>query len=483
MTRINTNIAAFRSIRQLNQNFDDLSVRLERLSTGLRINSGRDDPAGLIKSERLRFEIRAIGQALQNSSRANNVISTTEGALNEANALLLDMQALIVEASNKGAFTPEELNANQLQIDSILSSLDRIANTTEFANKKLLDGSEAYLLSTIPASALAAISVFAARIPQNGRRDITVTVTQSAQAAQVSFIGGTAGGISTTSASTIEIHGPLGTEVLSFASGTTMADISNSINSISEITGISAVVSSPAVATIASAVILSTTRFGSDTFISVTPISGNFVESSNNNNVIHDAGQDAGVLIDGQLAFVRGLRADVRSNSLDARIHLTQTFGQTLSSAIFTITGGGTLFQLTPEVTPNGQIHLGLPSIRSTQLGNPIVGRLSTLRSGEQNDLSSENFLSAQEIVLEAVDQISAYRGRLGNIQKNIIDTNIRSQGIALENVTASESIIRDAEMAVELSALTRAQILVQSTQSALQIANSIPNLVLALLG
>ena len=109
MTRINTNIAAFRSIRQLNQNFDDLSVRLERLSTGLRINSGRDDPAGLIKSERLRFEIRAIGQALQNSSRANNVISTTEGALNEANALLLDMQALIVEASNKGAFTPKVL--------------------------------------------------------------------------------------------------------------------------------------------------------------------------------------------------------------------------------------------------------------------------------------------------------------------------------------------------------------------------------------
>jgi flagellin len=70
----------------------------------------------------------------------------------------------------------------------------------------------------------------------------------------------------------------------------------------------------------------------------------------------------------------------------------------------------------------------------------------------------------------------------LGNFQKNTIDPNISSLGITLENVTASESVIRDADMAVELSALTRAQILVQSTQSALQIANSIPNLVLALL-
>lgn len=198
---------------------------------------------------------------------------------------------------------------------------------------------------------------------------------------------------------------------------------------------------------------------------------------------MHDFGQDAGVLLDGVTAFVTGLKASVRSGSLDVEVILSQTFGQTLSSADFSIIGGGTLFQLTPEVTPNGQVHMGLLSVRSTQLGNPAIGRLSSLRSGGQNDLDSENFLTSQQILLEAIDQISSYRGRLGNLQRNTIDTNIRSQGVALENVTAAESIIRDADLAVELSALTRAQILIQSTQSTLQIANSIPNLVLSLLG
>lgn len=483
MARINTNIAAITAIRHLSANYDNLLVRLERLSTGLRINRGRDDPAGLIASEGLRLNIRGLSQALDNSARANNVISTAEGALNEASALLLDLQSLVVEASNKGAITVAEVRANQLQIDSILSSLDRLSSTTAFGKRKLLDGSEAYFLSALPSNALASVSVFAARVPQGGPRNVSVRVTQSAQAAQVILVGQTVGGISMTSASTVELRGNLGTEVLSFGSGVTMGDIVSTINAITDITGITAVVSSPAVGTIASAVVISSTGLGSDAFISVTPISGNFIESSNSNTTLNDVGQDAGVLLDGMTAFVNGLKATVRSGFLDAEVILTQSFGQTLSSANFSITGGGTLFQLTPEVTPNGQVHLGLLSVRSTQLGNPVVGRLSTLRSGGQNDLFSENFLTTQKIVLEAINQISSYRGRLGNLQRNTIDTNIRSQGVALENVTASESSIRDADMAEELSELTRAQILIQSTQSTLQIANSIPNLVLSLLG
>ncbi|MCH7632679.1 MAG: hypothetical protein IIB59_05650 [Planctomycetes bacterium] len=85
--------------------------------------------------------------------------------------------------------------------------------------------------------------------------------------------------------------------------------------------------------------------------------------------------------------------------------------------------------------------------------------------------------------LMSAISQVASHRGRLGNIQRNEIDPAINAQSITLENVTASESLIRDADMAVEISALTRAQILVQSTQRALQIANSIPNLVLSLLG
>lgn len=482
MVRINTNIAALQAIRHLGNNFQDLSLRLERLATGLRINRGRDDPAGLIASERLRFEIRGTQQAIENSARANNVLTTAEGSLAEVNALLLDLQALVVEAANKGGLTSAEINANQLQIDSILDSIDRISSTTQFGSKKLLDGSQAYILSTITTAAMSDVSVFAAQLPQGSGRTVVVTNTQSAQTALLSFIGGTAGTTSTTSATTIELRGTIGTEVITFASGATFSDIRTAINAQTGATGVSAVISSPGVGTIASAVLLNSTTYGSDAFVSVAPITGNFVVTGNGGNVNRMTGVDAGVLVDGQAALVNGLRADVRSGGLDTRIYLTAAFAASLSSASFRITGGGTVFQLTPEVTPNGQVHVGFDSVRTTQLGNALVGRLHTLRSGGSNDLASENFLTEQKIVLEAIDQISSYRGRLGNMQRNTIDANVNAQGIALENITAAESIIRDADMAVELSALTRAQILVQSTQSTLQIANSIPNLVLSLL-
>lgn len=482
MSRINTNIAALTATRHLQRNYGDLSLRLERLSTGLRINHGRDDPAGLIVSERLRLDIRAVHQAIENSERASNVILTTEGALNEANALLLDLQALVVEAANKGALTDEEISANQLQVDSILASIDRIANTTSFGSKKLLDGTDSYLLSTIPTSALASIQLFSARIPKGASRNVTVRVTQSAQTGRVSFVGNNPGGVSTTSASTIELRGNLGTEILSFASGTTLSEIQAAINNSRDVTGVSAVLSSPASAGAASALVLNSLTFGSDAFVSVTPITGDFIQAGTANQSLRGVGVDVGVLIDGQAAQGSGLHANVRSAGLDTRISLTSDFAQTLSATSFTITGGGTFYQLGPEVSPNGQVHLGFASVHTTDLGNSVVGRLNTLRSGGGNDLSSGNLLNAQEIMAAAIDQVSAYRGRLGNLQRNTIETNIRSQGITLENLTASESVIRDADMAEELAALSRAQVLVQSTQSTLQIANTVPNLVLSLL-
>jgi flagellin len=483
MSRINTNIAALRAVNHLQGNYDDLTLRLERLATGLRINRGRDDPAGLIASERLRLETRTIEQAMENSSRAANVISTTEGALNEVNALLLDLQSLVIEAANKGAVTPEEINANQLQIDSILASIDRISNNTTFAGKKLLDGNQGYILSALPMAAFGHVSVFAARMPTDGTaRDVLVNITQSAQTAQVTFVGTNPSGPSTTSATSIEVQGPMGTSVLSFASGTTLASIKIAINNNTLATGVSATVSTASVAGVASALVLNSTTYGSDAFVSITPILGNFVVSDNYNTASHDWGVDPGVLVDGQRAYARGLRADVHTDVLDTRIFLTPTFAQTLSSSTFTIQGGGTLFQLAPEVTPNGQIDFGFGSVRTTQLGNAVVGKLNTLRSGGANDLASQNFYAAQEITAEAIDQISSYRGRLGNIMKNTIDPNISSLAITRENVIASESVIRDADMAEELAALTRAQILVQSTQGTLQIANAIPNLVLSLL-
>ncbi len=483
MSRIQTNVGAIRAIRYLSRNHNDLELRIERLSTGLRINRGRDDPARLIASERLRSEIRTIQQAIDNSERANNVLLTTEGALQEVSSLLLDLQGLIVESSNDAALTSEEVKANQLQIDSILASIDRIANTTTFAGKKLLDGTQAYILSGLPTAALESVSVFSVHVPHGQTRDVTVEVVQSAQTARIDLVGTNAGGVSTTSATSVNLHGNSGGQLLTFASGATLADIRSAINTLTAQTGVSAVVSTASIGSVASALILNSTGYGSDAFVSIEPIGGGFITGNNAGKITRDTGVDVGVLVDGLLAQGSGLRADVRANTFDARFYLTESFAQMLSSASFTVTGGGALFQITQHVNPAGQISVGLNSVETTKLGNAVVGLLYTLRSGEANDMASKNFPTSQAIVVEAIDQIASYRGRIGNLQRNQIDANINAQGVALENVTASESVIRDADMAEEVSALTRAQVLVQSTQNTLRIANSLPNLVLSLLG
>lgn len=483
MSRINTNVPSLQAVHRLQINHADLNLRLERLSTGLRINRGRDDPAGLIVSENLRAEIRTIQQAIENSTRANNVIATAEGAMNEVSALLLELQSLVVATANEAGLSAEEVRANQLEIDSILFSIDRIANTTKFGSERLLDGSKAYTVSGVDPAALASVSLYAARLPPNTTREITVTVTQSAETARVAYVGANPGGVSVTSAATVELRGNLGSEVLSFASGMTLAEVVAAINSVTGVTGVSATVSTPAGPGTASALILHSTSFGSDAFVSVEPLSGGFVESGNAGREFRDHGVDAGVLVDGQTAAVQGFRADLRSLGLDARIDLSPQFGQALSSTTFNISGGGSIFQITPEVSTNGQVFVGLGSVRTTKLGSPITGLLFSLRAGETNDLKSKNFDAAQTIVEEAISQVASYRGRLGSVQRNHIDPNLNSQRVTLENVTASESTIRDADMAVEVSALTRAQILVQATQSTLQIANTVPNVVLGLLG
>src|SRR5690242_17619906 len=176
MSRINSNISSLQAITTLTKNQTDLSTRLQRLSTGLKINSGKDAPAGLIASESLRSEIAGINQAIDNSQRAGNVINTAEGALSEVSSLMLEVQTLTNQAANTGALSPEEIKANQLQVDSILTSINRISNTTQFNGVKLLNGSLDYTTSGVASTAIDTLQINSAKLPDNGQTTITVEV-------------------------------------------------------------------------------------------------------------------------------------------------------------------------------------------------------------------------------------------------------------------------------------------------------------------
>jgi flagellin len=148
----------------------------------------------------------------------------------------------------------------------------------------------------------------------------------------------------------------------------------------------------------------------------------------------------------------------------------------------FTITGGGALFQLGPQVQSNQQISIAIDSVSASRLGSAQNGYLTDVTTGGKASLANDPG-AASRIIETAINQVSVLRGRLGAFEKNTLETNINSLQVAMENVTASVSTIRDTDFAMETSNLTRNQILVQAGTSVLSQANSTPQSVLKLLG
>lgn len=477
MARINTNVPAIVAQTNLRRAQADLQVSLERLATGLRINRGADDPAGLIVSENLRAEIAGAAQAIENSQRAINVVATSEGALNEVASLLIDIQELILEAANTGAVSDEEIRANQLQIDSAVESITRVANTTTFAGRALLNGGLDYILSGVDLDDLANVQVTGAKFGTRSSIPVEVTVTQSAQNGELQFRAS-----ATSSPATIELRGNEGVATLTFQSGATAASIFQAVNDISDATGVEAIYLNSA--NPASGVAFRSIGYGSDQFVSVLPLGGDTfaVTDPDGSVVTYDAGRDVAATVNGVLVTGRGLDVSFNSLTLDLELTLQEDFALSATSR-FDVTGGGALFQLGPEINSNQQEGLGVQSVAASRLGDNTRGFLSQIVSGGQYSLVAGKMREAAEIVDRAILQVSQLRGRLGAFERNTLQTNVNQLQITLENLISAESVIRDTDFAAETSRLTRSQILVNAGTSVLALANATPQTVLSLLG
>ncbi|MGA3066135.1 MAG: flagellin, partial [Tepidisphaeraceae bacterium] len=258
MSVINTNVSSLIAQNALSQNNTALSTSLERLSTGLRINSGADDPAGLIASQALQQEQTGIQTAISNAGLAGNVIGTAEGGLNEVSSLLLQLQGLVGQAANSGGLSSDQVAADQLQVDSILSTINRISGSTTFEGRQLLNGNLDYTTSGVVASAITALQVNSALIPDGGSVGVAVQVISSGKTGIVTYTGGTISG----STVTLQVAGNAGTTQLSFASGTTVTSIATAINGVKNSTGLSAQVSGTDLR-------INSTQYGSAQFVSV----------------------------------------------------------------------------------------------------------------------------------------------------------------------------------------------------------------------
>ena len=161
------------------------------MSTGLRINSGADDPAGLIAAENLKAESVGISTAIDNANRATNIIGTAEGGLSEVSNLLTQLQSLVSQSANTGGLSSDEVAANQLQVDSILSTINRISQSTSFQGTQLLNGNFSYTTSGVQSTQIDNLAINAAALPDNKAVAVVVQVTASAQTGQITYSGGT----------------------------------------------------------------------------------------------------------------------------------------------------------------------------------------------------------------------------------------------------------------------------------------------------
>jgi flagellin len=272
----------------------------------------------------------------------------------------------------------------------------------------------------------------------------------------------------------LQVGGNAGSQLFTFDAGTTAQQIATAINQATSDTGVTA--SAPGTG---NAITFNSSGYGSAATVSVQVVSegtgGTFGTSLA--GVTNAAGTDIQATVNGVAATGQGNTVSLNTPGLALTAALT---AGTTGDVGFTVTGGGALFQLGPQVTSAQQVNLGIQSVDTGSLGG-TVGYLYQLGSGQNASLSSNPALAGQ-IVQAALNSVTSLRGQLGAFQTATLDSNISTLTNAVTNLTAAQSDIQDADFASESANLTKQQILVQSGTTVLGIANSNPANVLTLL-
>ena len=509
---INQNNAAQNAYRNLSMNNSALTKSIERLSSGYKINRSSDDPAGLVNSENLRAQISGITQALANSQDAVNVVKTAEGALTEVHSLLRSMRDLAVHAANTGANSTEAIAADQAQITSAIDSLNRISTTTAFGSKKLLDGSASYGFGSITAGGNGAAKDFvgvsfassgSSFENATGNKAISIAITQDASRANA--VGGvalagaaqlsTVAGWTATTTSNIKVNG---VDIGTFNANSTGDDVINAINNNSTLSQ-SVVASRDG----ANNIQITSKQYGSAQGISVEETlqdatgagdaAASFILASGTTDTTDNAahastvaawGSDLQANVSGNgvgggtVAFTSGSGFVLKNAAGDSITMSSALTGTAAGSATYasTVSDAGATFQIGANAGEN--VKVGISSTAANKIGTGASSIFDTIADIDVTSNADE----ALKVIDAAIAQISNQRADLGAFQKNILESNMNSLGVAKENVAASESSIRDADMAQEMVQFTRNQILQQAGTSMLTQANQAPQQLLALL-
>ena len=579
--RVNSNIAALNALRHLQQTEQELGKNLERLSSGRKLNHAADGPASLVISEQMKTQISGLGQAIRNSESSISMIQTTEGALNEVSNILINLRQLAVHAANEGTNDEKMLQADQNEVDNLLSTLKNISRNTQFGTRTLLDGSNSatgvvigngleFVLASDDAEPTHSIG-YKVDITQVATRSMMVAahrlsledVSPSDPNNAISFVineGGrtisvdlknnndlrdkiellassakrngtpearvrTERGIQQLIAYEMQkmaddanmeldifVYRPadnLGPFLQNFDTlNDALTEMSRTPGEINNfITGLDEVI------------VLRHRQFGSDPGFTVSSTLENyFGENIKSNEAVFSVpGRDVEGTIGGSPGINGGGAAMGRGQFLTGAPGaegegVTIKYGETTDDVIYEIfnrsenkvaglfrreNNNETLVSddvdgfvhvsqnsLVFQIGPNeGQLRrISVDSINPEELSKGIENNSNFQNLAEIDVLDAEAAQDTLLLVDQAIDDVSTMRGNLGSFQRNALEANLHSLRVSKENLTASESMLADTDMAQEMSSLVKNQILLSSGTAMLAQANQVPQSVLQLL-
>ncbi|MBY5990723.1 flagellin [Ferrimonas balearica] len=461
---VNTNVTSMTAQRNLNSSNSSLQTSMERLSSGLRINSAKDDAAGLQISNRLTSQVRGLDVAMRNANDGISIAQTAEGAMQESTNILQRMRDLSLQSANASNST-EDRAAIQKEITALQDELTRIADTTSFGSQKLLDGSYGTQSFQVGANANETISISLGDVSANAIGNNTITGAGSVFGVNTANDAAYATGAT---AGDITISGPLGSGTVGITATDTVTDIMSKINGAN--TGVTAETSVTTTIGALSATDTGTLTIGNDTF-DLAKYGGDMAKLAAD---IGSAGHDATYNADnGEITLtaknVNGV--DIQGGGAGNTVELNgwvadDTNDQFInaelslkSSSSFTVVGDGT-----------------------TDVAEFLGASASSLNSVSTIDVTTAaGAQAAVDVIDAAIAGIDANRADLGAAQNRLSHT-INNLGNIQVNVADARSRIQDVDFAKETAELTKQQVLQQSGSAMLAQANQIPQLALSLL-
>jgi flagellin len=485
---INTNVMSLTAQRNASKVSGDLSTSMARLSSGLRINTAKDDAAGMAIVERFTSQIRGLNQAARNANDAISLSQTAEGALGTMSANLQRIRELSVQSAN-ATNTASDRKALQQEASQLISELDRVAKTTQFNGKALFDGTfgtQAYQVGA-NAGQIINTSMLNARTSNYGN----YAVAGNGLAASTNGFG--SNGIS---AATVSISGSLGTRTVSVTANQTAAVAAASINQVSSFTGVSATARTEVQVSFASAGAYALdlrSDNGTAQRINFTLTAAATTDGlASALAAINEQSSKTGVQASLNVTNDAIVLSNETGNDITLSDTTTANAGDVTVSKLNQAGATTTAVTLTANTTANNATSTGYITLDSDKSFSAADSATSSFfGTASQNasldsvggvDLSTFSGASkAIKVMDSALQFVNTERARLGALQARFEST-VSNLAVASENLTASRGRIEDADFAKETAALSRAQVLQQAANAMIAQANQSPQGILSLL-